>query len=185
MDALAGPLHLFAVVLVVSGTQKLLSPRPAADAMRAGGLPLRDTARGAAVGGVLLGAVETTTGLAAVAVPHALAAGWLGVFYLALAGFVVRLRRRDATAGCGCFGAAATPPGTMHIVVDVTAGVLALLTAATGVPDITTVVGAGLGVAVPYVTLLATGAGLVLLAPVLLADLARIPGGPAMSRSLR
>lgn len=182
MDALAGPLHLLALVLVVSGVQKLVDPRPAGTAMRSATLPVPFGERAT---GTALGVAETTTGLVAVAVPHALAAAWLGVFYLALAGFVVRLRRRDASAGCGCFGSSSAPPTTAHVVVNLVAAAVALSTAVTGVPDIVDVLDGGPGVAVPYLALLATGAGLVLLAPALFADLARIPDEPRRFRGVR
>ncbi len=171
MDALAAPFHLLALVLVVSGMQKLITPQPAADAMRTAGLPV-PAGRGATLAGSILGAVEAATGLAAIAVPSAVAAAWLGAFYLALAAFVLRLRQRDATAGCGCFGSASTPPSAVHVVINVVAAGVAITAAAVGVPDLIDVVDEGIGVAVPYVVLLTVGAGLVLLAPTLLADLA-------------
>jgi len=169
MSALAGPLHLVALVLVVSGAQKLVRPQPAARAMASAGLPV--PARSHAVVGTALGAAEAATGLAVFAAPHRLSAAWLAAAYLALAGFVVALRRRDATAGCGCFGSADTPPTTAHIASNLLAAAIAAAAAVVGVPDVLDVVDEGLGVAVPYVALVAGGAALVLLAPVLLAAL--------------
>jgi len=167
MSALAGPLHLVALVLVVSGAQKLVRPLPAAQAMATAGLPVRRPA----VVGTVLGIVEAATGLAVFAAPQRLSAAWLALAYLALAGFVVALRRRDATAGCGCFGSADTPPTTAHVVSNLVAAGVAATAAIVGVPDVVDVVDEGVGVAVPYALLLATGAALVLLAPVLLAAL--------------
>jgi hypothetical protein len=169
MSALAGPLHLVALVLVVSGAQKVARPAPAAQAMVAAGLPL--PARLHAGIGIALGIAEAATGLTVFAAPHPATAAWLGVAYLALAGFVLVLRRRDATAGCGCFGAATTPPSTTHVVLNVAAAAVALAAAATGVPDVVEVLDEGAGVAVPYTALVALGAGLVLLAPTLLAGI--------------
>jgi hypothetical protein len=167
VSVLAGPLHLVALVLVVSGAQKVGAPRPSAQAMSAAGLPVPRRAHAAA--GIALGVVEGATGLAVFAFPHALSAIWLGVFYLALAGFVVALRRRDATAGCGCFGAASTPPTNVHVAVNLVAAAVALTAAAVGVPDIADVLDEGVSVAVPYAALVVTGAALVLVAPALLA----------------
>jgi hypothetical protein len=174
MTSLAGPLHLLAAVLLVSGIGKLVSPRPAADAMGDAGLPL--PFRGA-TNGIALGAVELTVGLVAVAVPAWWAAVALGTFYGALAAFVVRLRRADSTAGCGCFGASSTPPGTAHLVLNVAAALTAFAVAVVGVPDIVDVFDEGLGVAVPYVLLLAVGACVLLAAPALTADLAQLRAG--------
>jgi hypothetical protein len=167
VSALAGPLHLAALVLVISGAQKVGAPRPAAQAMADAGLPVPRRRRAAV--GIALGVIEAATGLAVFAFPHAASAAWLGAFYLALAAFVIALRRRDATAGCGCFGAASTPPTNAHVVVNVVAAAVALGAAAIGVPDIVDVLDEGAGVAVPYAALVVTGAALVLLAPALLA----------------
>jgi hypothetical protein len=181
VSALAGPLHLVALVLVVSGAQKVLRPEPAAQAMADAGLPVPRGAR--RVAGIALGVIEAATGLAVFAAPHPAAALWLGAFYLALAGFVVLLRRRDATAGCGCFGAASTPPTTAHVVLNVVAALVAVGAAATTVTDVVDVVDQGVGVAAPYAVLVVLGTGLVLLAPTLLADLRQIgqdSGHPAV-----
>lgn len=175
MIALAGPLHLLALVLVVSGVQKLVTPAAAAAAMADARLPM--PWRGRPVTGFVLGAVEVTTGAAAIAVPHRLAAAWLGAFYLALAGFVVLLRSRDADAGCGCFGAASTPPGGAHLVLNGVAAVTALAIAIAGVPDIVDVVDDGVLVAVAYVLLLGVGASVLLVAPALSADIGRLLRG--------
>lgn len=169
MSALAGPLHVVALVLVVSGAQKVARPAPAAQAMATAGLPI--PARRFALAGTALGVAEAATGLGVFAAPGPVAATWLGAAYLALAGFVVALRRRDATAGCGCFGAATTPPTTAHVVLDLVAAAVAVTAAVVGVPDLVDVLDEGVAVAVPYLGLVAVGAGLVLLAPSLVADL--------------
>ena len=181
MTALAGPLHLLALVLVISGIGKVLDPWPATGAMRDAGLPV--PFRGRAVGGIALGAVEATVGVVGLAVPAWWAATLLGSFYAALAIFVIRLRARDGDAGCGCFGASSTPPGTAHVVLNVTAAVVAFATASLGVPDIVAVLDHGWGAAVPYVALLGIGAGLVLVAPALTAELTRSRSAPVRSFS--
>jgi hypothetical protein len=175
VTALAGPLHLLALVLVVSGVQKLLAPSAPAAAMADARLPL--PARGRPVTGIVLGVVELATGVAALAVPHRLAAAWLGVFYLALAGFVLLLRSRDADAGCGCFGAASTPPGTAHLVLNGVAAATAFGIAVAGVPDIVDVVDDGILTAAAYVVLLAVGAAVLLVAPALTAEVDRLVRG--------
>lgn len=178
---LAAPLHLLALVLVVSGIQKLVAPSAAAAAMADARLPL--PWRGRPATGVALGAIEVATGVLALAVPNRLAAAWLGAFYLALGGFVLLLRARDADAGCGCFGAATTPPGTAHLVLNVAAAATAFGIAAAGVPDIVDVVDDGPVVAAAYVLLLTIGAAVLLVAPALTAEISRLlrgehPGPP-------
>lgn len=180
---LAAPLHLLALVLVISGVQKLVAPRAAALAMADARLPLLGRSRPAA--GVVLGAVEAATGLAALAVPHRLAAAWLGVFYLALAGFVLLLRSRDADAGCGCFGAASTPPGTAHLVLNGVAAATAFAIAAAGAPDIVDVVDHGALTAAAYVVLLVIGAAVLLVAPALTAEVSRLLHGEHPSPAVR
>jgi hypothetical protein len=175
VTALAGPLHLLALVLVVSGIGKMIDPWPATGAMRDAGLPVPFRAR--ALGGRLLGTVEAAIGLLALATPAWWAAAALGAFYSALAAFVVRLRSRDGEAGCGCFGASSTPPGPAHLVLNGVAAAVGFGAAAAGVPDIVDVFDDGLGVAVPYVALLAIGAGLVLVAPALTAERSRNRNG--------
>ena len=175
MIELAGPLHLLALVLVVSAFGKLVDPWPATEAMRDAGLPV--PFRGRPVAGVALGLIEGTVGVLALAVPAWWAAAALAAFYAALAGFVARLRSRDGDAGCGCFGASSVPPGAAHLVLNATGACVAGLTAVAGVPDIVDVLDAGPGVAVPYAALLAIGAGLVLVAPTLFAELAQARAG--------
>ena len=174
MSAFAGPLHLVALVLVISGVQKVVAPGAATRAMRDAGLPV--PRRGTTIG-VVLGLVETGTGLAVFAAPHLISALWLGGLYLALAAFLVRLRRHDATAGCGCFGAASAPPTTAHVAVNLASAGIALAAAAVGVPDVVDLVDEGAGVALPYGVLVVAGAGLVLLAPGLLAQIDQIVRG--------
>lgn len=160
MDALAGPLHLIALVLVVSGMQKLLDPAPAAAAMRAVGLRVH---------GAVLGMGEVALGLAALAWPHPVTAGLLALAYAALAAFVVVLRRRDAGVACGCFGSSSTPPSTTHVVLNLASAALATTAAATGPADLVAILTDSATTAVPYAMLVLTGASLVLLAPALLA----------------
>lgn len=180
---LAAPLHLLALVLVISGIQKLVAPGAAARAMADARLPL--PWRGRPATGIVLGAVETATGVVALAVPHRLAAAWLGVFYLALAGFVLLLRSRDGDAGCGCFGASTTPPGVAHLLLNGVAAVTAFAVAVAGVPDIVDVVDDGVVAAAAYVLLLAIGAALLLIAPALSSEINRLLRGEHPSPPVR
>lgn len=175
MIALAGPLHLLALVVVVSGFQKVFSPQPAADAMADAGLPV--PFRGRAASGAALGVVEAGIGIVAIAVPTWWAAAVLAAFYLALAGFVVRLRATDGTAGCGCFGSSSTPPGRIHVALNLASAATAAAIALAGVPDIVEVFDAGTSIAVPYLGLLAIGAGLLLVAPTVIAEIEQVRRG--------
>lgn len=180
MTALAGPLHLLALVLVVSAVGKLVDPWPATGAMRDAGLPV--PFRGRPYAGIGLGIVEGAIGVVALAVPAWWAATALGAFYASLAGFVWTLRHRDSTAGCGCFGASSTPPGTAHLVLNAAGAVTALAAAVVGVPDIVELFDEGIAIAVPYVGLLAIGAAIVLVAPALAAELSWARAGETSPR---
>lgn len=166
MTALSGPLHIAALVLVVSGVQKLLRPGPAVDAMRSAGLP----APPRPWPGWVLGAVEASVGLAVFAVPTGATSAALAATYLGLAAFVVVLRRRDASAGCGCFGRADTPPTVAHVVLDLSSAGVAALAAVAGAPDVADVVDSP-ALAIPYAAAVAVGTALVVMAPALLSDL--------------
>lgn len=175
MTAVTAALHLLAAVLVISGAQKLLLPEPPAEAMRAAGLP---SIGSDAVSGRLLGAAESTIGMLALAVPERWSALMLAAFYLALIAFVVRLRRTDADAGCGCFGSTSAPPGRAHLVLNVVAVVVGVVAATVGVVDVVDLVDDGLLVAATYLVLLGIGGGLLLLGPALTASLAQARSGP-------
>ncbi len=175
MMPIAGPLHLLAAVLIVSGAAKLIDPAPAAIAMRDAGLPL--PFRGRPVSGIVIGLVEAAVGLVALAIPTWWAASMLGAVYLGFAAFILRLRSRDGEAGCGCFGSSSTPPGTAHLVLNLSAVAVAAGAVIGGVPDIVDVFDDGIGVGIPYVALLAVGAGTLLVAPALTAQIARTRAG--------
>lgn len=177
MTALTAPLHLLALVLIVSGLQKVVAPGPATEAMRSARVP---TLLPGSAAGVVLGVVEAAVGLVAISVPQRWSAAALGACFLGFAAFVVRLRTQDADAGCGCFGASSTPPGTAHVVLNVIGGIVGLTAAVVGVADIVEVFDDGIWVGVLYMLLLAIGSGLLLLGPPLAAELkqARAGGAP-------
>jgi len=177
VSALAGPLHLVALVLVISGAQKVIDPAPPTQAMRDAGVPLLP--RRGTWSGRVLGVVEALTGLAVITSPWPAAGLWMGTFYLALAGFVVLLRRRDATAGCGCFGATSAPPTRLHVVSNLLAAAVAVAAALVGMPDIVDVMDEGVGIAAPYGVLVLTGAWLVLVGPSYFASATSPPTHPA------
>jgi hypothetical protein len=99
--ALAGPFLVAALALCVAGLAKLRQPRPAADALRAAGLPsytwlIRSFA-----------AAELALGAYAALSPSTVAAVAVAITYTGFAGLTLVLHRRRAA--CGCFGAGGAP----------------------------------------------------------------------------
>lgn len=186
MPALLAPVLALAIVLVVSGFDKLWRPDGAATALRSAGLTA-STAPGAIPRSRrlarALGTVEVAIGVATIVVPAATERVTPSVItLLALAGtfagfawFVIRLRSVDASAACGCFGSGA-PPGPVNIRLNLIASGLALtMTAAVLVsgraPSVTVITDAGTATTLAVLALLAAAVPLFLLAPGLLADL--------------
>lgn len=104
-------------LLAVAGGAKLVDPAPTAGALAAMRLPSgRTVVR-------LLGGGEVMVAIAAVvATPGALVAA--AVAYLAFFAFTIAAIRRDVPLqSCGCFGRDDTPPGVVHVVVNVVATV--------------------------------------------------------------
>lgn len=122
------------LALVISGVDKLRHPDPAARAMAAARLPLLGSGRRAS--GRVLGIGEIVVGTTALAVVHPAPTLVVAGAYAALAGFVILLRTRDASAACGCFGTGEAAPGWAHVIVDLCAAGLALDAALVGPPDL-------------------------------------------------
>jgi hypothetical protein len=122
-----GPFGIVSVVLVVAGVWKVHRPEPARSALRVLGVRVPPiVVRGLGAGEVVLGAAAVIAGGTAVAAAVAAA-------YAAFA--VVAWRLRDSDVGCGCFGAASsTPPGWLHVAVNVAAVVVGAIAALDGVP---------------------------------------------------
>lgn len=157
MIALAWPLHVVALILVVSGIQKLLHPTPAGDAIAAARLPgTADRARAAGLG---VGALEASVGVVGLVVPSGWAAVAVAAVYAAFNVFILRLRHFDDSASCGCFGASTTPPGLAHLAFNAGAVAIGVGVSLAGVPDIVDIFGRGIGIAMLYLVTLAGGAG--------------------------
>lgn len=129
-----GPLHLAALVLAVSGAHKLLEPEAAGRAMRTAGVP------GPLASGRVVGVAELVAGAGVLAFGGPVAVGALGLLYAAFACFLLVLRRRDAAAPCGCFGASDAPPGGIHLVLNVASAAVAVAALATASPHLVDVV---------------------------------------------
>lgn len=108
-EALSGPFVIAALALCVAGVAKLRSPRPAAEALRAAGLPSHPWLVRA------FAAVELALGAYAALSVSTVAAVAVAVMYAGFAGLTLVLHRRHAA--CGCFGADGAPasPGQSAI----------------------------------------------------------------------
>ncbi len=168
MSAASAAVHLLAIVLVLSGAQKLVAPAAAEQAMRDARLVIAGR-RGT---GRLLGLVEMVAGLTGLIFADWFVAAAIAVVFAGFASFVIRLRSVDDGAGCGCFGASSTPPGTAHLLTNGFAVVAAVTAAVTGFEDLLSVLDDGVVIGATYSLLLLVGAGLVLSGPAVHADLA-------------
>lgn len=150
---IAGPLHLVALVLAVSGAHKLLDPSAASAAMVSAGVPT------SLASGRTVGAVEIVAGAGVLAFGGVVAALAVGIIYAGFAGFLLVLRRRDDAAPCGCFGASDAPPGAVHLVINLVAVAVVVAAVSTSVPGLLDVADAtGISDMVAYAALLLAGA---------------------------
>ncbi len=109
MTVLAAPFAIVAGLVVVAGLAKLREPAPTAATLHAIGLP------GGHLSVRLLGMGEVAVGAGAIAFGGRLPAALLATLYVGFVGVVAVLLRRDASAGCGCFGRADTPVTRVHV----------------------------------------------------------------------
>jgi hypothetical protein len=150
---LVGSFGVVAAVLVVSGVAKWITPAPTASLLAVLHLPASPwVAR-------LLGVVEVTVGVAAVLVGGAVLAATVCALYLAFAGVVVMARRAGAPS-CGCFGAGAAPPSSMHVWVNVASATVAAATIIVG-GTLIDLLRSQPASGVPFAILMATGVVLV------------------------
>jgi hypothetical protein len=130
MELLTGPYHAAAFLLLGAGAAKLRRPAATAAVLAT----LRLPASGLVA--VVLGAAEIALALAALVSPAALVALAVAASYLGFAGFVgLAMRRPGTVSSCGCFGQTGTPPGAIHLTVNLAAAAAAGLAAAMGVQD--------------------------------------------------
>ncbi|MEX1044390.1 MAG: MauE/DoxX family redox-associated membrane protein [Acidimicrobiia bacterium] len=155
---LEGWYFITVALLVLSGGSKVRDPEPTRGALRAARLP---SSRGAVVG---LAAGEITVGAVALAVGTPFAPITVAAFYLGFAGFVsYALLRNLPLQSCGCFGKSDTPPGWMHVGINLSAATVALVVAATGGADLLGILADQPAAGIPYVGFVALGATLVAL----------------------
>jgi hypothetical protein len=153
---LSGPFLAISVLLAVAGVMKVYRPAFTTGALEAAGIPANDLLVR------LLGLAEVIVGVGAVVTGGSAWAAAVGVFYLGFTVFVLfALRSGAPISSCGCFGSPDTPPGVGHVIVDVSAVVVAVLTALGPPGAWVGVGGAELSVIVPF--LLFSGATVYLL----------------------
>jgi uncharacterized membrane protein YphA (DoxX/SURF4 family) len=154
MDVLTGVFQILASVIVVGGIAKIASPDGFASLLRTLGLPgPRWLSRTSGVAEVLLGCLALVVGGRISAV---LVAAAYTVFTV-----VVVLARRSGAASCGCFGAVASPPSNVHVVVNAASALLALAAAVVGPLALTDSLSGQPLAAVPYLVTIATAVWLV------------------------
>lgn len=129
-----GPYLAAALALMLSGAAKLRAPRPAADALRAVGLPVPSALVRVFAAG------ECAIGLAALLIGHGapavLVAGLYLLFALVLGAL---LRRTERVGSCGCLGERTVAPNPWHlglVLAGARAATAAALAGAAGVPEI-------------------------------------------------
>jgi hypothetical protein len=166
---LEGWYFMTAVLLVLSGGSKVRDPEPTRGALRAAGLPSSRRLVLALSGG------EIAVGSAAVGLVSPLIPALVAVLYLGFAAFVAyALIRRMPIQSCGCFGRSDTPPGWLHVGVNLSAVATALVVAGRGGADLVGMLSDQPGAGLPYLGFIAIGAFLLAL---VLAELPAVLAG--------
>jgi len=191
MTLLLGPFHVVLLVLLISGTDKVLRPGGAAGALKASGLvPGVQRLSLGRVLGRILGIAEISCAALAFLKPSLFSVLAVAVVFSGFIWFVHKLRNTDATAGCGCFGSSTTPPGLTHLVFNAIATAIALAAAGAIVlsqsrPEIQLVTAEGFGTLAAYVVAASVGAILFLNGPTLLADITVAKSGDHTHRPVK
>jgi hypothetical protein len=140
-------------LLVLSGGSKVRDPEPTRGALRAAGLP---SSRGAVWG---LGGVEIVIGSMALGLVSPMITGAVAAIYLGFAGFVAyALLRRLPLQSCGCFGRSDTPPGWLHVGVNLSAAGVAGALALGGGGDLIGLLREQPAAGIPYLGFVGIGA---------------------------
>lgn len=117
-------------LLVVAGGAKLRLPSDARSALSTVGIAVPDAAIRS------LGLVEIAIGVWAALRPSALTAALVVLLYAGFAVFVLASMRTGKRAPCGCFGAAGTEVGPVHLVLNVAGCAIAVAAALTPPPGL-------------------------------------------------
>ncbi len=133
---LVGPTWIAAIVLAVAGCWKLTEPGPARDALRALASARWWRAALRTVAPVrVIGLGEVALAVAVVVFGGRLLSSLLALAYLGFAAVAERLRRVPGGMSCGCFGRQSTPPGPLHVGVNLAAAAFAAAAAVVGLPS--------------------------------------------------
>ncbi|MEX1005220.1 MAG: MauE/DoxX family redox-associated membrane protein [Acidimicrobiia bacterium] len=155
---LEGWYFITVALLVLSGGSKLRDPEPTRGALGIAGLP---SSRGVVT---ILAVGEIVVGAAALALTSPLVPAAVALFYAGFALFVVTaLLRRLPLQSCGCFGTSDTPPGWIHVGVNVSAATTAVAVMADSGADLFGLLSAQPASGIPYVGFLGIGAALLAL----------------------
>lgn len=150
MDVLTGVFEILALVIAVGGAAKIVAPAAFARTLRSLRVP----------GGVALarlsGVLEVAIGIGATILGGRIAALVVAATYAVFTVVVVAARRAGAES-CGCFGAVAAPPSTVHVVVNAASAVLALAAAVVGPAALTDVLADQPLAGIPYLVTLGVG----------------------------
>src|SRR5690242_18601636 len=127
MTPAAGPYVVVTLLLAAAGALKATRPHDTAVALGALHLPNdRRLVRA-------LGAVEAAVAIGALGTGRAELAVVVGVSYLAFTAFVLAAARAHTPLrSCGCLGGIDTPPHPVHVVVNLSAAIVAFVVAAAG-----------------------------------------------------
>ncbi|MDP8958724.1 MAG: hypothetical protein M3N51_05890 [Actinomycetota bacterium] len=170
MEAVAGPFFAAALLLSLGGLAKVLDGSSAASALSA----VRVTAPLRAVRA--LGAVEMAVGIGALAVGGAGFALLVGAAYLAFFGFVALALRTGTVSSCGCLGRADAPPSRVHLALNGTAVLVAVLYARSPAPALPEMVAEQAYFGLPFLAFTVLSAWLAYLSLTWLARLAEAMG---------
>jgi len=169
MVALAGPLFMFATLLIVSGVPKLANPASTTQALAAIGLPANLNV------GRAVGAAEIGVGASVLTFGGAVPAAAMALLYAGFAGFILFGLRSARVKTCGCFGSDETPPSKLHLGIDLFAAVVAGILTVRPVGHLVEVMGETPWAGVPLVLLILIGTWLALIVlailPALFAEL--------------
>lgn len=126
--------HGLALAVVASGIAKLIDDSVAGESVRTAAVPVLANVERP---GRVVGAAEIVIGMTTIAIPVVVGPAALAGLYAGFAWFVIRLRKRDPAASCGCIGSAQVPPGALHVAVSVAASLICVAGVIDGAPDVT------------------------------------------------
>lgn len=182
MAALVGVCTIVTALVALAGAAKLLDPFPAARALASLGLPhnlwlVR-----------LLGVAELAGGALSIALGGRALPTLIGLLYLGFAGFVALLLRQAKATGkdaasCGCFGVSDTPPGVLHVVINLISGGVMIAGAAVGLDQFGAVVGDQPAAGIPFVAYVLLGTYLTYLVLAVLPEVLHPQGSSQVARN--